>query len=92
MAMKKLSHDLEEATRDRNMRANLASCAYRLEVVVRHMRGLIQMDEDGFTTWTALSDLLASQINETNLVLQDAEAIHEFVQAGVELEAEEESD
>jgi len=90
--MKKLSHNLEEATRDRNMRENLTNCADRLEVVVRHMRALIQMDKDGFTTWTALSDLLGSHINETNLVLQDAEAVHEFIQAGVELEAEEESD
>jgi hypothetical protein len=90
MTMKKLSHDLEVSARDRNMHENLARCADRLEAVVRHMRSMIQMDKDGFTTWTALSDLLASQINETNLVLQDAEAVHEFVQAGVELEAEEE--
>jgi hypothetical protein len=90
--MKKLSHDLETDTRDRNLHDNLISCADRLEVVVRHMRSMVQMDKDGFTTWTAISDLLASQINETNLVLQDAEAVHEFVQAGVELEAEEEAD
>ena len=90
--MKKLSHDLEASTRVRNMRENLANCGDRLEIVVRHLREMIQMDEGGFTTWTVISDLLASLINETNCVLQDAEAVHEFVQAGVEIEAEDEDE
>lgn len=92
MTMKKMSHDLQVEARDKNMRDNLTDSTDRLEKVVKHLRNLIEFDQEGLATWEILTDVLSSLTEEANLVFQDIDAIREFTQEGVDVEANREED
>lgn len=90
MALKKMSHGLPVETRDKNMHDNLTDSTDRLESVVKHLRNLIEFDQEGLATWEILTDVLSSLTQEANLVFQDIDAIREFAQEGVDVEANKE--
>jgi hypothetical protein len=92
MALKKMDHDLQVETRDKNMRDNLTDSTDRLERVVKHLRNLIEFDQEGLATWEILTDVLSSLTQEANLVFQDIDAIREFAQEGVDIEVNRDED